>query len=169
LGPPDGCRLGCSKRLLSAERFFYPSRPGQVPKDAFRSREADMMGGARVYPYYGRRIAGTNGVGFDNHSFFVVRASKKQLAGAVLAVANCSQQATATVAQSLAKSRKNDAAEDLLERLLRIFRPEQVQPRGEIYGASDTPYEFTAIVRNRCHYRSTLLPRLGGVAAWRSS
>ncbi len=111
-------------------------------------QEADMMGGSRIYPRYGRQIAETNGIGFDNHSFFVIRASKEQLAGAVMAVANCSQQAAAIVSQRVSKERANDAAEELLERLLRIFKPEQVEQKPEIFGASDTPYEFTAIVRN---------------------
>ncbi len=113
----------------------------------FGSREADLMGGSRIYSRHAKLIADANGIGFDSHSFFVVKASRDQLAGAVMAVANCSLQATLRVSERLAREKESDAGEELVERLIHIFRPENVERGAEVFGASTTAWEVTALVR----------------------
>lgn len=110
-------------------------------------READFIGASRIYSRQAKIIADANGVGFDSDAFFVVRATRSQLPGAVATVANCSLQATLRASERLAREREHDAAEELVERLGHIFRPENVTWAAEVFGASTTPWEVTALVR----------------------
>lgn len=110
-------------------------------------READMMGAARIYPRQAKLVAVENGIGFDNQALFVVRATRSQLPGAITIVANSSLQATLRTSERVAREKESDAAEELLERLVHIFKPENVARNAEVYGASTTSWEVTALVR----------------------
>ena len=128
-------------RIDEGQEEFFVSDMG------FGFREADLMGGSRIYARHAKIIANANGIGFDSHSFFVIRASRNQLAGAVMAVANCSLLATTRVSERISREKESDAAEELVERLNQIFRPEHVEKSAEVYGASTTAWEVTALVR----------------------
>ena len=128
-------------RIDEGEKEFFVSDMG------FGFREADLIGGSRIYSRHAKLIASANGVGFDDHSFFVLRASRAQLAGAVIAVANCSLLAAVRVAERLAREKEIDAAEVLVERLVHVFKSENVTRHAEVHGASSTPWEVTALVR----------------------
>lgn len=51
--------------------------------------EAEMMGGSSIYARYAPHVASRAGIGFEQHSFFVLKATQEQLAGAIVTVANC--------------------------------------------------------------------------------
>jgi len=110
-------------------------------------QEADLMGAGLIYGRHARLIAENAGVGFDNQAFFVVQVSRDQLAGAVIAVANCSQSAAGLAALKLAERKAGDMADRLYDRLITVFRPELVDRHAEIVGASNIRYRVATLVR----------------------
>lgn len=82
-------------RVEGGEDRFFISDAG------FGHQEAEMMGASLIYARQGRSIAENAGVGFDNQAFFLVEASRGQLPGAVVTIANCSHEATALAAFQL--------------------------------------------------------------------
>jgi hypothetical protein len=137
---PSGATVVVRVEDEGRDQFF-------VTDMGFGFREADLMGAARIYSRHAKLIADANGVGFDSQAFFVVKATRGQLPGAVVTVANCSLHATLRTSERLAREKESDAAEELLDRLVHIFRPENVARGAEVYGASTTPWEVTALVR----------------------
>jgi hypothetical protein len=138
--------------------IYYPSRAAVVVrvepgKDNFfvtdmglGYQEAELMGASLIYVRHSKSIAERAGIRFDNDSFFVVEASRNQLAGAIAAVANCSQEAVALAAYKLAERKAAEVAEELFERLVRIFTLPRVTKNAAVYGASHTEYHFAAMV-----------------------
>jgi hypothetical protein len=110
-------------------------------------QETDLMGASLIYSRYARLIGEDAGVDFDNHSFFVVQASKDQLAGAAVAVANCSLEAVSVAAHKLSERKAADEADRLYERLARVFAAPSVAKNVEIKGASTTTYPIANLVR----------------------
>jgi hypothetical protein len=109
--------------------------------------EADMMGASSIYSRHARAIAHNAGIGFDEHSLFVVRARLDQLAGAIASVANCSYEAVSVSAFRLAERKTSEEAEVLYERLVKIFTPKLVSRNVDIFGASHTPWKVASVVR----------------------
>lgn len=109
--------------------------------------EADMMGASSVYSRHARAIASNAGIGFDEHSLFVIRVRSSQLAGAISSVANCSYEAVSVAAFRLAERKSSEDAEVLYERLVKIFTPKLVTRNVDILGASHTPWKVASIVR----------------------
>jgi hypothetical protein len=109
--------------------------------------EADMMGASSIYARHARAIAQNAGVGFDEHAFFVIKASEGQLAGAIGTVANCSHEAVALSALRMADKKSTEDAEVLFERLVKIFTPKLVTRNADILGASHTSWRFASAVR----------------------
>jgi hypothetical protein len=158
-----------SRQLVSTEHhagssfvrlpLLYPSGANVVVKvdshdsgffvsDAgFGYQEADMMGGALIYARHGRSIADNAGVRFDNQAFFVVEASRDQLPGAVVTIANCSQEAAALAAYKIAERKTHDDEEALYERLVRIFPKANVAKHVEIIGSSMTKWPVAVLVK----------------------
>ena len=58
-------------------------------------QEADTRGASLFYTRHARPIAKAAGAGFDNQAFFIMGARRDQLVGAVITIANCSQEAYA--------------------------------------------------------------------------
>jgi hypothetical protein len=114
-------------------------------------READMMGASLVYARHARAIAEAAGVGFDQQEFFVAKASADQLAGCVIAVANCSLEAVSVSALKLSERRVADEAELLYERLAKVFTAPRVAKNAEIRGASNTTWPVANLVRINTH------------------
>ena len=110
-------------------------------------QEADLMGMTLLFVRNANVVAERTGVKFDQHSFFVVDATKEQLVGATVAVANCSQEAVQIAAYKLAEKKAGEAKDRLYERLLTVFSPQRVSRDYEILGASRTPWHVAAIVR----------------------
>jgi len=125
----------------AGQQTFFVSDMG------FGYEEADMIGASSIYSRHARLIAEASGVGFDNQAFFVVEANREQLAGAIITIANCSQEAAMVAAQKHAERRFYEEAVRLYDRLVRVFQPRAVAKNAEIVGASNYRWKVAAIVR----------------------
>lgn len=109
--------------------------------------EAEQMGFSNIFSRLARSVAEQAGVGFDQHSFFVIEVPKDQLVGAVSTIANCSQEAvTVAYYKSLEKKAAAESV-NLYDKLVRIFPQNAVSKDAEIVGSSQTPYSVDAIVK----------------------
>lgn len=113
--------------------------------------EAEMLGGSAIFTRYARQVAEQAGIGFDQHSFFIMRATRKQLAGAVVTVANCSQQAVAIAAYKLSEKKYSDETERLFTRLISVFPSRQVAKDVEVIGQSNTRWHVATLVKGDGH------------------
>jgi hypothetical protein len=84
-------------RIEQGENKFFVSDFG------LGFQEAELMGADLLYARHAHPIAETNGVRFDNQAFFILEASRDQLPGAVVTIANCSHEATVRAADTLAE------------------------------------------------------------------
>src|SRR5262245_4308689 len=124
-------------------------------------QEADLAGAASFYTRHARTIAEKAGVGFDNQAFFVMEAARDQLAGAVVTIANCSQEATVRAADSLAEKTFEDSKERLYERLVAVFQKKTptsrvVTKNAKIVGQSSTEWQIATLVRPPGAVRPTI-------------
>jgi hypothetical protein len=109
-------------------------------------QEADLMGASLMYARNAHPIAEAAGVRFDNQAFSVLEASKEQLPGAVVTIANCSQEATIRAADALAERTFEDSKARLYERLVKVFSPKIVTKNAEVTGASNQKWRVATIV-----------------------
>jgi hypothetical protein len=109
-------------------------------------QEAELMGAGLMYARNASTIAETAGVRFDNQSFFVLEASREQLPGAVVTIANCSQEAAIRAADALAEKTFEDSKTRLYERLVKVFSPGVVGKNVEVIGASNQKWRVAAFV-----------------------
>ncbi|THD70959.1 MAG: hypothetical protein E7813_06705 [Bradyrhizobium sp.] len=128
-------------RVEQGENRFFVSDVG------FGFQEAEMMGAGLMYTKPAHAIADEAGVKFDNQAFFVLEASRDELAGAVVTIANCSQHATMRAADALAEKTFEDRKTRLYERLIKVFEPKIVGKNAEVIGASHQKWHFAAVVR----------------------
>lgn len=133
----------------SEDRFF-------VSDAGFGYQEADMMGASLIFARSGRAIAENAGVKFDNQAFFVIEASRDQIPGAVVAIANCSQEATALAAYKLAERKAADNIDQLYDRLVHVFPKESVIRNTELRGSSMTKWQISALVKITPHDRQAI-------------
>jgi hypothetical protein len=112
-----------------------------------------MQGASLFYMRAARPIAEAAGVGFDNQAFFIMEASREQLAGAVVTIANCSQEATMQAAYALAEKTFEDSKDRLYERLVKVFAKTSspsnkiVTRNVKVVGHSSTEWPISTIVR----------------------
>lgn len=134
-------------RVADAHPHFFVSDYGAGHE------EADMMGAAYIYTRYGRAIADRAGVGFDHHAFFVMKASKDQLPGAVVTVANCALEAVTVAVYKLEERKQQDDADALYKRLVRVFQPRHVGVAKDVMvtGRSNTKWRISALVEGASH------------------
>jgi hypothetical protein len=109
-------------------------------------QEAELMGADSLYAKPARMIAEEAGVRFDNQAFFVLEASRDQLAGAIVTIANCSQQAVMRAADALAEKTFEDRKSLLYEKLVRVFDTKTVKKNVEVVGASTQHWPVAAMV-----------------------
>lgn len=125
-------------------------------------QETDLYGAATFYARHARTIAEKSGVGFDNQSFFVTEASREQLAGAVVTIGNCSQEAAMRAADSLAEKTFEDSKDRLYERLVGIFaakanvRSKIVTKNVKFIGYSTTEWPIATLVRPEGSHRQII-------------
>ncbi len=131
-----------------ADRFF-------VSDMGFGYQEATMMGAGTMYAKPAGLIAETAGVRFDNQAFFVLEASRDQLAGAVVTIANCSQEATIRASDALAEKTFEDKKARLYEKLVKVFEPKIVSRNVEVVGASTQKWRVATVVALP-HHRPTI-------------
>jgi hypothetical protein len=160
-----------AKQLVTAEHrngmsfvrvpLVYPSGAGVVVRvsdsypDFFVSdygsgyEEAEMMGASAIYARHAPNIAKSAGVGFDQHSFFVMKANKDQLPGVIVTVANCALETVITSALKLAEKKHSDDIEFLYQRLVRLYTTSAVSKDAEVVGQSTTKWHVATIVNAR--------------------
>ncbi len=136
-------------RIEEGEDRFFVSDMG------FGYQEAEMMGAGLMYAKPAGIIAEAAGVRFDNQAFFVLEASREQLAGAVVTIANCSQEATIRASDALAEKTFEDKKVRLYEKLVKVFEPKIVSKNVEVVGASTQKWRVAAIV-SVPHHRPTI-------------
>lgn len=134
-------------RVEGAEDRFFVSDAG------FGHQEAEMMGASLIYARHGRSIAENAGVRFDNQAFFIIEASRDQLPGAVVTIANCSHEAVALAAYKLAERKSVDETDRLYDRLVTIFPRKDVVKNADLVGSSTTKWSIAALVK------TTAIPR----------
>jgi hypothetical protein len=108
--------------------------------------EAEMMGTSLIYARNASPIADQTGTHFDHHAFSLVDVSPDRLPGAIIAVANASQQAVTVAAYRQAERKIAEDEERLYERLVRVFTPPHVNRYVSIVGASNTPWRVSNVV-----------------------
>ncbi|HMN51576.1 MAG TPA: hypothetical protein PKB01_05905 [Xanthobacteraceae bacterium] len=108
--------------------------------------EAVMMGAGPMYAKPANLIAQAAGVRFDNQAFFVLEALRDQLAGAVVTIANCSQEAAVRASDALAEKTFEDKKIRLYNRLVQVFEPKIVTKNVEIIGASTQKWHVATVV-----------------------
>lgn len=158
-----------AKQLVSTEHrqgmsfvsvpLTYPSGAGVVVRvadaypDFFVSdygvgfEEAEMMGGSTIFSRQAPNIAKNSGVGYDQRAFFVMKASRDQLPGAIVAVANCSLEAVTMTAFKLAEKKHAEDAEFLYNKLVSVFDKSAVARDVPILGHSNTEWHVSTFVK----------------------
>lgn len=109
--------------------------------------EAEMMGAEGIYMRHAQSIAQAAGVRFDNQAFFVLKATEAQLPGAVVTVANCSQEAVHFTLYRQSEQREPASADLFIERLTKIFERKIITIDADVIGASQTKWKVAALVR----------------------
>jgi hypothetical protein len=122
------------------DRYFVSDRGGGF-------QEAEYMGAARAYSREAERIAQDSGIRFDGRDMFVAEVAVDSISGALIVVANCSQQAAALAAMRAAERVYRDAKEVLIERLGRVYRSEEIITDAKVIGGSNHKWPVTALVR----------------------
>ncbi|HZQ12801.1 MAG TPA: hypothetical protein VFB31_08335 [Pseudolabrys sp.] len=116
-------------------------------------QETDLYGAGTFYMRHARTIAEKAGVGFDNQAFFIMEASREQLAGAAVTIANCSQEAAMRAADAQAEKTFEDSKERLYERLVSVFAKKVgptkkvVTKNAHVIGHSSTEWPIATLVR----------------------
>lgn len=108
--------------------------------------EAEMMGASRTYVNKARKVSASAGVRFDDRAFFAVEVPIDRIPGAIVTIANCSVEATALTAFSIADRIVTDGTEYMVERLERAFGPSHVVKNDIVLGASNHEWEVPASV-----------------------
>lgn len=157
-----------AKQLVTAEHrngmsfirvpLIYPSGAGVVVRvtdaypDFFVSdygsgyEEAEMMGGSTIYARHAPGVAKNAGIGFDSHSFFVMKATREQLPSVIVTVANSALECVIATAFKLAEKRHADETEFLYQRLVRLFTPSSVSKDVQVLGHSNTQWTVATLV-----------------------
>jgi hypothetical protein len=125
-------------------------------------QETDLYGAGAFYVRHARPIAEKAGVGFDNQAFFIMEASREQLAGAVVTIGNCSQEAAMRAADALAEKTFEDSKERLYERLVSVFAKmvgpatKVVTKNARVVGHSSTEWPIATLVKLPGQQRPTI-------------
>ena len=115
-----------------------------VSDDGYGAQEADMMGASTTFKRVARAVADRTGIGFDQKFLFVVEASREELAGAVVAVANASTEAVRRTAMRVEEMHYASSRALFDERIEATFRGSTIVKQPEVLGASGRTWEFSA-------------------------
>lgn len=129
-------------------------------------REAELMGGYRLFTRIARDAAKRYSVRFDSDMMFDLDVPREALTMAVIAVANASQNAVEQTAERLSERRAADQREQLWEKLEKAFRTADVHRQAPVKGASSI-WEFDAVVEWNGHQAifDLVLPHTNAVNA----
>jgi len=94
-------------------------------------------------------VAERAGIAFDQRALFVVEATRGELPGAVVAVANASAEAVRRTAMRMEEIRYAKSRALFDKRVAATFRGETIIRQPEIVGMSGRPWEFSAGIERR--------------------
>lgn len=107
--------------------------------------EAKVARAVKAFNRLAPGIAAESGVDCDGRAFLVRNVSRDQLAGAIIAVANCAQAVAILISHKQAALDKHDLEERLFDRLERVFG--KFEPHKTIVGDSGMEWDVDAVVR----------------------
>lgn len=134
---PGGSRVVLTLREEAGSFFVTDGGHG--------AREADMMGGARIFHRVARDLAEANDIRFDSDLIFDIEVPRDALLTAAIVVANASKTAVETTALRLANRKIEGRLDELLVRFDRQFGVEKVIRSPSIRGANEE-WEVDAMV-----------------------
>lgn len=137
---PSGSLAVVRVDILSHDRFL-------VTDMGMGYLEAEMMGTSLIYARNASPIADQTGTSFDHQAFSLIDVSRDRLAGAIITIANASQQSVALATYKQAEKKTAEDEERLFERLVRVFTLQHVERDVSIVGASNTPWRVSNLVR----------------------
>jgi hypothetical protein len=138
-------------RVTTQPSFVGESKRFSVTDHGLGYEEAATMGVGTIYVRHARGIADRVGITYQDYAFFVEGVSRDQLPGAVVAVANCSFEAVAMVAERVEEIEKETEGEILYKRLVRVFSEKNVARNAEVVGASTTAWPVDNLVTSNSH------------------
>jgi hypothetical protein len=115
-----------------------------VSDDGYAAMEADLMNGTSSFRRIAPNVAEKAGIAFDQRALFVVEATRSELAGAVVAVANASSEAVRRTAIRIEEIRYSASRAIFDERIERVFRHQTIIRQAHLIGASGREWEFSA-------------------------
>lgn len=110
------------------------------------AREADMLGGSRIYTRVARELAEAHDIRFDSDLIFDIDVPREALLTAAIVVANASKIAVETTAQRLANRKFEGRLERLTEQFDRKFGSHRVIRSPHIRGATGE-WELDLLIR----------------------
>jgi hypothetical protein len=115
-----------------------------VSDDGYGAQEADMMGATTTFKRVAKTVAERTGIGFDQRFLFVIEATRDELPGAVVAVANASAEAVRRTAIRIEEIRYAASRETFDRKVEATFRGQKIIRQPEIMGSSGRSWEFSA-------------------------
>lgn len=115
------------------------------------AREADLIGGSRLYRKIAEHMAARFGVRFDKDALFEADAVHDELIASVIAIANASKGAVDQTAFRLAEKAAQDAKIAVRERLQAAFARELITTDIRVKGSSNDEWDFDAAVKLPTH------------------
>jgi hypothetical protein len=120
-----------------------------VSDDGYGSLEAELMNAIATFRRIAPQVAERAGVAFDQRALFVVEATRSELPGAVVAVANATAEAVRRTAMRIEEIRYAASRALFDERVQSTFRDETIIQQPSIAGVSGRQWEFSAGVERR--------------------
>jgi hypothetical protein len=120
-----------------------------VSDDGYGSLEASLMNAMGTFRRVAPGVAERAGIAFDQRALFVVEATRGELPGAVVAIANASAEAVRRTAMRMEEIRYAKSRALFDERVAATFRGETIIRQPEIVGMSGRPWEFSAGIERR--------------------
>lgn len=115
-----------------------------VSDDGCGSLEAELMNAMATFRRVASQVAERAGVAFDQRSLFVVEATRSELPGAVVAIANATAEAVRRTAMRVEEIHYAASRALFDERVQATFRHETIIQQPTIAGISGRQWEFSA-------------------------
>jgi hypothetical protein len=120
-----------------------------VSDDGYGSLEAELMNASMTYRRVAPVVAERAGIAFDQRALFVVEATREELPGAVVTIANASADAVRRTAIKVEEIRYAASRAVFDERIEATFRGEKIIRQPEVVGASGKLWEFSAGIEHQ--------------------
>lgn len=137
LYPGGGCVV---VRIAQSENGYFVSDYGAA------RREADLLGGNRIFTRLAKEQAKKHGVSFDSDQVFDIEVPDYALVTATIAVANASKAAVDMTQSALTEQKVELQKDMLLKRIFQTFDRSDIEIDGEYSGRSEN-WRFDAVVQ----------------------